>query len=137
MFYKVYTTPSSFPEPVNLNGLFTSVGVNITTTTPSALIVGDWLYSTSNNEVRKIATISGDNNLTIESAFTVDVTNEQIKIADKSVSYEKISISNIGAADGLLNGYDVAMGQTINIEESGVAFSIDGTGTKIAISATS
>ena len=137
MKYKVYDTPTCFPEPVSLTGLFTSVGINITTTVPTSLVVGDYLYSTTNNEVRKIVTMPTPKTLTIESAFTVDVTNEQIKISDKSISYTKISVTNIGVADGTFNGYAFAIGQTNIIEEAGAAFVVDGTGTKVAVLATS
>lgn len=133
MVYKVYTTPSSFPEAVNLNGLFTSVGVNVTTTVPSALVVGDYLYSTTNNELRRVMTMPTPKTLTIESAFTVDVTNQQIKIPDKTIIYTDVSIANFGTVDGFLNGAIFPKRTIENIEDDVIIFTINGTGTFISV----
>lgn len=75
---------------VHPDGAFTSSGTTVTgqtvATVPTAfteLTVGHYLYSSSNDEFRKITAITDDDTLTIASAFTADVvTNESVAIAE-------------------------------------------------------
>lgn len=136
MFYQVFTSATCFPLPITLNGAFSSIGTKVTTNVVSTLQVGDYLYSTSNNEVIKVMSIQTVSTYTLERAFTVDVISDAIKIADKSVVYTKISIANSGASDGFLNGSILFQGSIINIDNSITPFSIDGAGTNIVILAT-
>ncbi len=136
MYYKVFNSKTCFPEPVILNGTFSSEGINITTNTISTLQVGDYLYSTTNNELREVATISTPTRFTIKSAFSSDVINETIKIADKSVSYAEASIFNFSRTDGLFNGSLFPKRSSINIDSGIIVFTLDATGINIAVLAT-
>jgi len=136
MFYKVYTGPSCFPETESIPGSYTSVGDVITVYNASDLQVGDYLYNVAQNQVRKVLAFITNNTLSIESAFTSDVTVAvNILIANRDEVYTKATIYNAGGAIGYLNGEEVAVNQTVPLEDSRLCFTINGTGTKIAVTA--
>ncbi len=136
MFYQVFTSATCFPLPITLNGVFSSIGTKVTTNVVSTLQVGDYLYSTSNNEVRKVISIQTVSTYTLERAFTVDVISDSIKIADKSVVYTKISIANLDKVDGVLNGNILFKRSIVDIDNSITPFTLDGTGTFLSVLAT-
>lgn len=133
IFYQVFDSTSCFPLPVTIGGTFTSEGAFIVTNIVSDLKVGDYLYSTTNNELKLVASIQTPTRYTLESSFTVNVVNEEIKIADKTIVYTKASLFNFEKVDGLFNGNTFPKRSTINVDEGIINFTLDGTGTKISI----
>ena len=129
MYYSVFTSPTCFPLPVAIGGSFSSTGTAITTNTSSSLSVGNYLYSTTNNQIRLITDIgTTGTTFTIDSAFTVDVTNDVTNICDTSVTYTKASVSNYDKVNALFNGQLFYKRSIIDIDGI-IAFTIDGTGT--------
>lgn len=135
MFYQSFSSKTSFPIPVSKNGTFTSSGATVTLFNSTDLQAGDYLYSTSLNEVKKIISFGATNTLTIESAFTTDITvNEVIKITDRIV-FSEVDVFNYGGANGKFNGQTMANNTIFNIEKKNdsLVFTIDGTSTSISI----
>lgn len=132
IFYRVFTGKTCFPLPIDKSSTFSSNGLIITINPSTNLTVGDYLYSIYNNELKKITDIISSTQYKIESAFTFNVESEQVKIADKSIVYTKASISNFTKINGLFNGQTLFKRNVINIDGN-IFFTIDGTGTTIAI----
>lgn len=128
MFYQSFTGKSCFPLPVAISGTFSSEGVNVTTNIASDLRVGDYLYSTVNNELREVITNASPTRYTIKESFSVNAVNEAIKITDKTVSYTKASVFNLSKVDGLFNGFLFAKRTSIYIDSGVIVFTIDATG---------
>ena len=137
MFYRTFTTTTCFPLPISVNSSFVSEGINITLNTPSTSItIGDYLYTTTNNEVRKITEVISSTQYTIETAFTSDVVEyATVYIVDQTINYSEVDIINFGYASGLLNGEEFPMNLIANMkrETESIVFTIDGTGTKFGI----
>jgi len=133
MFYQVFTSQTCIPLPVVINGAFSSSGVNITTNIVSDLKVGQYLYSTTNNEVRKVMSQSTDKKYIIESAFTADVSSDLIYVTDDTVTYTRAVITNFEKVNGKLNEQTLFARSVVEIDKEPIAFTIDGTGTSIGI----
>jgi hypothetical protein len=132
MFYRVFSTPTCFPLPVDLVGAFTSIGTAITTNVVSTLLVGDYLYSVTNNELRKVISVESETTFTLDEAYAADVTDEQITIADKTITYTKASISNYNNTDAEFNGETFFKRSVIDISKD-IYFTIDGLGAELSI----
>lgn len=134
MFFQTFEGPTCFPLPTDIAGSYVSSGAVITVRNAPDLKVGDYLYNASLNEIKKILAFITDNILSIESAFSSDVVEYvNIKIASRDKVYNKASISNAGSGIGYLNEEEVAIGQTVDINEGEIYFTIDGTGTKMSV----
>lgn len=136
MFYQVFSGPTCFPLPIQKNANFSSSDVNITTTLAVSLQIGNYLYSTTNNQLKKIISIGNSgSSFVIESAFNTDVVNDAVNIADASIDYYEVDIFNFGGASGLLNGEEYPNNLIANVkkENDSLVFTIDGTGTKISL----
>jgi len=133
MFYRVFTSETCIPLPVVMNGAFSSSGVTVTTNIVSDLKVGQYLYSTTNNEVRKVMSQSTDKKYTIESAFAADVVSDPIRVTDDTVVYTKAIITNFEKVNGKLNEQTLFARTEVEIDKGDIAFTIDGTGTSIGI----
>lgn len=145
MFYKVYTGPTAFPPQVARPGTFTTVGKTVTfNTSPYPVAIGDWLYSPSLNEVRRVTKLPGFPTAIIDSPFLSDLTNEDVYVVQVeccNCCYTQVSITNFGLANGLLNQeiFPKCTVQNIGVSPcSGpcIVFTIDATGTEISILAT-
>ena len=132
MYYNVFTGKTCFPLPVTLVGTFSSIGISITTTVSTTLAYGDYLYSSTKNEIRQITGINSDKSYTIASSFTSDVTNDNVQISDKSITYIKASIAVINTVDGLFNGAIFPKRTVIDIDGD-IHFTVDGTSTAVSI----
>lgn len=143
MFYQVFTGKTCFPLPVLLGGSFYSDGTTITTNTVSSLSVGNYLYSSTNNEIKEIIAVGASGNtFTIKSAFTLNVSSDAqdlIQITDTSVDYYEVDILNFGYINGKLNGATYPINLIANIKEhtDPLIFTIDATGTYFSILALS
>ena len=135
MLYKSFTGKTSFPLPVSLGGTFTSSGTVVTyNNIITSFLVGDYLYSTSLNEVRLITGFGGSNTINIESAFSSDITvADAIKITER-ITFSQVDVYNFGA-DGLFNGQLFPSKTIFNMEKKNdtLVFTVDAAGTNIAI----
>ena len=136
MFYKSYIAKTAFPEVVAYTGTFSSDGVVVTITSSSEPVrVGQYLYSTLLNEVRKLESITTQEGTvvkgTLKTSFSSNVAEEAIKVSIPI--YHNAYIANFGGADGVLNGSVLPNGGTVNIIEKELAFTIDATGTGVSI----
>ena len=138
MFYSVYSGKTCFPPSIALTGSFSSKGVIITTNTATTLSVGNYLYSTTNNELKKITKIYSTTSFAVESPFTPDVSEDNTAISDSSIIYSRVIINNFGNASGLLNGAEYPKETIIDLIKNteDFIFVLDGTGTKISITVT-
>jgi len=134
MFFQTFDGPTCFPLPADIAGSYISSGAVITIKNAPDLKVGDYLYNAALNEIKKVLAFITDNTLSIESAFSSNVTEYvNIKIASRDKVYTSASISNAGGGIGYLNEEEVAIGQTVDIKEGEIYFTVDGTGTKISV----
>lgn len=138
MLYKSFVEKTCFPLPIVRGGDFTSSGLTVTLTgTNVSIEAGEWIYSASLNEVRRVREVLQNEQVTLESPFSTDIAvAEALYVADSSVVYSKVSVSNYGLANGFLNGQTFPKKYVQNIEEPGAVFTIDATGTFISILAT-
>lgn len=132
MFYQTFSSKTCFPLPISMPGTFNSSRNVITTNTPLGLKVGNYIYSYVNNEIKKITTALTSLTYNIESAFTSNVVNEEVKMTDISILYKTVSIANLEKSNGLLNGNVLYKRSIVDINGD-VFFTIDGSGTIIAI----
>ena len=134
MFFQTIETATCFPPPVDIAGSYISSGSVITIKNAPDLRVGDYLYNSNLNEIRKILSFATENTHNIESAFSSDVTEYvNIEISSREKVYTKASVSNAGSGIGYLNEEEIAVGQTVDINEGEIYFTVDGTGTKISV----
>ena len=135
MFYQSFIGKTCFPLPVSMGGTFTSSGTVVTyinIITP--FLVGDFLYSSSLNEVRLITGFGTGNTITIESAFSSDITvAEAIKITERT-EFSQVDVYNFGA-DGLFNGQLFPSKTIFNMDKKNdrLVFTVDATGTTVCI----
>lgn len=137
-YRKVFTGPTPFPEPISIDGTFSTLGTKVITydVAPGDLKVGDYLYSSLLNEIRKISKFEGDNPI-LENAFSSDLVDQYaVQVAGRE-EYTSITIDVQGDGDGVFNGSDMPAGtiQEFQSEEGVGPFTIDATDTEIAISA--
>lgn len=64
---------------------------------------GDWLYSTTTNEVRKIMVIYGDFTIGFNKPFSSAITADNVIVARRSQA-RSIVIRDIGSATSIVNG---------------------------------
>jgi hypothetical protein len=99
-----------------LTGSFSSVGKIVTgtgTLFETEINGGGWLYSTTDNEIRKFTQINGNTNLVLESAFTSNQTNEPVVVVVPQ--YLSIVAKNIHATnDAQLNNRKFSAGESEN-----------------------
>lgn len=108
---KKVTNAGTYPAYSVVTGTFTTVGTTVTFSadTPREQVqAGDFLYSTSNNQVRRIkTTFGGANTCTLEEAFDTDVSSaEDNAIVYKSQRYRGIAFYVTGAGDCVVDGTD-------------------------------
>lgn len=134
MFYQSFIGKTCFPLPITLQGDFTSNGTIVKVTVANQLKIGDNIYSTLKNELRKILSVLDGNTVKVDRAFTDNVvTAEALKITDRSIVYSSSSVSCFGGADGILNGNVFPVNAVSPVFEKGAAFTIDATGTRMGI----
>lgn len=135
MFYQSFIGKTCFPLPVSMGGAFTSSGTVVTyNNIITSFLAGDYLYSTSLNEVRLITGFGGSNTINIESAFSSDITvAEAIKITERVV-FSQVDVYNFGA-DGLFNGQLFPSKTIFNMDKKNdrLVFTVDATGTTVCI----
>lgn len=143
MFYRVYTGPAAFPDPVSRPGNFTSSGTTVTfDTLPIPVLVGDWIYSSTLNQVRRVTQILVSPTVKIDEPFSPDVLVPEpvfvISTTCCACCYTSASITNFGGGNGLFNGELFPDRTVLNVCASScdgpcVVFTIDASGTKINI----
>jgi hypothetical protein len=119
-----FATKGALGRSRTLTGTFSSVGTIVTGTgtlfeTEIAGITG-WLYSTTDNELRKFTQINGNTNLVLESAFTSNQTGEPVKVV--LPLYSAIAAkSSHPTNDAQFNNRKFAAGEAVNINnDSGI-----------------
>lgn len=150
MFYKVITGKSCFPLPQLLSGTFTSSGTQVTLyNTTEAIKVGDYLYSATLNEIKKVLSFPTEGNansnravpekttlIIIESAFSSDiVVKEALRITERKI-FTDVSVAVINTVDALFNGETFPKRTVLDIEDENIHFTVNGTGTAVSILAT-
>lgn len=111
-YYKQFAAKTCIPEPVTLIGTFSCTEKSVKIISGgNDLKVGDYLYSTSNNQVRKVLTVQTPGIANIDSPFTANVvTPENLIIAGRN-KFTTVSVSNEGGVLGKFNGNDFKAGK--------------------------
>lgn len=135
-YYNVFTGKTSIPAAFLLQGTITTVGTKVTLLNgKNQLLVGDFIYDISQNELRKVISFQGNNPI-LDSAFTVDISSPiELYVAGRTL-FKSLSITCAATADGYLNGKVLSKRSIVNYSDpSGLTpVSIDGSGTSISIS---
>jgi len=138
------TTLTPFPLPETKTGVIDSsltvvkgIGTDFT---EEDIRKGDFLWNQAQGELRKIIGKSYSSEiLNIDSPFTLDLAAAPLVVV-KANQVKSVSLSNVGAAVGTIDGEIIAVLQTISFgrNESGVGGDeyidpviVDGTGTSI------
>jgi hypothetical protein len=81
-----FATKGTVPKGRTLTGTWSSVGTIVTGTgtlfTTELGGIAGWLYSTTDNELRRFFQINGDTNLVLEKAFTNNQTNQAMIVVE-------------------------------------------------------
>ena len=105
---KILTDKSTFPTYSTIgSGTWSSSGVNCTATNvkPEDIKAGDFIYSSANDQVRRIVSNPTPNsNFVIDEAFDADVAGESFKIIPQEKLVRGIGLKNIGTTDAEVDG---------------------------------
>ena len=98
-----------------------------------------YLYSAVNNELREIIAVNGETGLILKTAFTVDLSAEDVMVPDIATVYKSISINPTGAG-GIIGTVDKAAviidaNSVINFDNDGGLYPIcvDGSASDLQI----
>lgn len=125
----------TFPASVGAPGVtFSTVGRVLTITGPITLSNGDFVYSETENQVRRIE--KGSNNVyELDRPFASDVTNDPMNYIDGArPACRLIEITNTGGTTGVVNGMDIdASEPKLKWEHPTGVYPVayDGTGTEL------
>lgn len=117
------TTKTPVPKPVSKTGTVSSNGTTVkgsSTDFQDEVSRGDFIWSSANGEVRRIESISFDEQtLVIDSAFTAALSSEALEIVPHG-EWRNISIKIVGSADGDVDGVTVPSGEVIGYDSMGM-----------------
>ena len=122
---RVVTTtdiPVKGPLPLqnSLTGTFTSAGVIVFgsgTTFTKDFVPGDWIYSATTNEIRKVEGVQSDTIMRVSSAFTSPALAQACnRVRGQLLRGLSIWVSGAGAVT--INGDSFATGETYSVNSS-------------------
>lgn len=100
-----YAVKGTLPLARALTGTFSSAGtvvIGTGTLFTTEIVEGDWLFSTTTNELRRVEGVSTDTTLRLEQAFSVDQTTQATKTC--RALYFTIILTVSGGTSVTING---------------------------------
>lgn len=141
------TTLTTIPAPIALTGQITSEGKVVTgagTDFLNEIEEGDFIFDSSQSEIRKVASISTRLEvLHLTEAFSADISSPINLVGVPKSNIEELSLENDGIGIGKINGVDFPVDQIITWKKNSRFKGqhgfidpkvVDGTGTSINVS---
>lgn len=114
-----FAAKGTLPLARTLTGTFSSVGVVVTGTSSlfvDEIVQGDWLLSTTNNQLRRVRGVTNNTTLILEEAFTVNQTAQAVKTC--RTLYFTIIVTVSGEAAVTINGSTYQPDEVISYNSS-------------------
>lgn len=92
------------PLPFAFTGTFATSGIKVigtSTTFTKDLVQGDYLYDTTQNEIRRVASVFDDTTAFLESAFTLDSSAQAVKVSRAKYTSLIIQPTGVSTIDGV------------------------------------
>ncbi len=127
-YLRVDNAKQTIPSTANGTGTIVTEGKHVVGTNTlflSEMPVGSWIYSASQNEIRKVVNVIDNTKAYLSNAFTVDlVAAAPAIIHARNTNVKAISVAiKAGLADGAIDGVTLSNG-------TGMTFSKDGNSMK-------
>lgn len=113
----------TIPSPLTANGTYNTTGIYVagvgaaSATLRDKLVVGDYLYSSTLNQLRKVSGFSSKSGYAVlESSFTSNVSGDALQWCRPL--YRSVVVNNTGASTGSVknNGIQITTGQIQSFE---------------------